>query len=318
MLIRILTLLLAALPTSLILVKKLGGALSKHNLKLGETTTIITEIPGIFTKKELMVRTLIYEGHKIIANDDSNIVDVKNYENKDTLSIEKEALKTNEFIKLMAISANICKYEKTKEIEQILINFFKEAGFTHTQISKAYEIVEKIPTYPEKKISTTITIKHETKEIYAFSKGHPSKLLEKCTKLLVNDVRVDLTKEKRSRIKKQINALVNKGQKVIGFATKPLPRKLLNHYSEDFVENEMTFVGMAGITQALNYPLTESIEKAKEAGLKTYIITKVKEKKAIAIAKELKIINPSYFEAISGPYLEKLSDGKISKMLLNK
>ena len=177
MLLKLLTLFFAILPTSLILVRRLGQIMSKHNLKLGKTTIIITEIPGIFTQNELMIRTILHDKHKIIADDDSKMVSFENTEQKETLNVEKESLKTNEFLKLMAISSNLCQYQKTKSLEHILINFFKECGFFHAQIIRAYEIIEIIPTSAEKKISTTVVMKHETKEIFSFSKGHPANIL---------------------------------------------------------------------------------------------------------------------------------------------
>jgi Ca2+-transporting ATPase len=316
---KIVPLILAATPISLILINKFSNIFSKHNLKLGDTNAICTNIEGTLTKNTLSIRTIFFDKYKATVEDKKNIVKIKNTENKDEqVLIEKTNLVKDPTLNLIAITASLCHFEKIKKIEDTIQESFTNYGFNKHQIKREYEIIEKLKTNKEKKYSTVIAKKIETKEIFAFSKGNPLKLLKKCTKTFIDGKKTELTPQNRRKIRKSIEILHKNGQKTIGFAYKALPLKRQKEYTEQFAENDMTLTGIIGITNPLKENLEESISLTKQAGIKIYILTKVKERKAIAIGKILKIINPQYFESITGAYLRQLPDQKIEKMLENK
>lgn len=193
-----------------------------------------------------------------------------------------------------------------------------ECGFNKHKTEQDYEVIQKLPTRPEKKLSTIITINRETKEIFAFSKGNAYDILKKCSKHTINGKKHEIDSQTRRKLRKRVKQLNKNGQKVIAFAYKPLPLKRQSEYTEQFAENEMTFLGIMGVTNPLKENLTESIDLIKQSGIKTYILTRVKERKAIAIGRKQNLINPQYFETITGEYLRSISDDKLYKMLANK
>lgn len=310
--------LFAGFPVSLVIIKYFNRLTLKHHPKLGQTTTICTNITGTLTEKSLIVRSILFDRFKLTAQDHSSLVKIEDLQDKNEILIEKIALQKDDFINLMAICANFCHYEKIQDLESVMKKFFHKCGFNQNGIQKEYQIISKLPTDERKKISTVVATKNDTKEIFSFSKGQPGKILEKCNRILLNNKKIELTPNLRRKIKKQIEQLEKNGQKTIAFSYKGLPLKRFSHYSESFAENEMIFIGLIGLTNAIKKNIIESTEKAINSGIKTYIISGEKEKKAVAIGRILKLINTQYFECITGTYLKELSNQKVDKMLGNK
>lgn len=308
----------AGIPVSLVLIGFVNKFMTKHHHKLGKTTTICTNISGVLTKDSLMVRTIYFDQFKLTKDEGDNFLKIENTDSKEELLVEMTGLSKDETLKLIATTINLCRFEKLKEIELTIINFFVDGGLNKHKIRNEYDIIQETPSNKSKKLSTVVTIKKDSKEIFSFSKGHPRTILSKCSRLQIHDKKEEMTHQKRRKIRKYIEKLSNNGQKVIALAYKPLPIKRLDHYSEDFTENDLVYLGIIGVTEPLNTEVIESIKETQAAGIKTYILTSTKEKKAIAIGKQLKIINPQYFESITGLYLEQIGDQKLTKMLANK
>ena len=87
-------------------------------------------------------------------------------------------------------------------------------------------------------------------------------------------------------------------------------REMTNHdqlSNHDQIENGLTFVGLIGMIDPPRPEVYESIKICKDAGIVTVMITGDHKNTAIAIAKQLNIINHDS-EAISGKELDLLSD----------
>ncbi len=313
-------LILSFTPISLILIKYLSKIFSKHDPLLGKTTVLCTNITGTLTEENLIVRTFYFDKYKGKIEDNSRFIKIEDREDNpgEEALIEKNSLIENETFRLISVIAFLCKFKKTKRIEEIIRTLMMECGFSKGKTENDYSILQELPSNPEKKFSTIVAFKKETKEIFAFTKGNPLKILKRCTKATINGKKVDIDYQMARKFRKRIKQLNKNGQKVIGFAYKQLPFKKQDKYTEQFTENDMTFLGITGITNLLKTNLQEPIAAIASSGIKTYILTSQKEKKALAIARIHKLINPQYCETITGEYLSRLNDQKISKMLLNK
>lgn len=311
-------LMVASLPISLIVINIFTKLFSKIDPKLANTTTICTSVRGVLTNSTLNVRTLLVDKYKIQIEETNDLVRIYNEENKESQRLEKKQLPEIEGIQLISVITTLCHFEKLKKIEDIILNLFKNINISPFQIKKDFEIIGKIPQNKEKKISTTVAIKKATQEIFAFSKGHPRQILEKCTRILINNKKVELTYHLRRKLRKKIQKLNQHGEKVISFAYKGLPFKKLHHYSEKFAESDMTFIGLIGLSEDPNLNLIPIIEEAKKKNLKFYVLSHVKEREAVAAATDLKVINPFYFESITGDHLREFNEAKLIKILSNK
>ena len=308
----LLPLFLAATPLSLIILKQLTRVFSKYTIKMGNTTTICTNVTGTLTDDKLIVSSLHFDEYEISAHKDPKFLKVNE------MVVEKPQLQTNSTLKSIALTTNLCHFPKMAKIEKVIVSFLQECGFNKSTFEAEYQIIDSIELTEKKKLSTIVALHKETSEIYAFSKGNPGDLLQKCTKIMIGDKKIELTHQDRRKLRKKFQSLNKNGQKVIGYAIKPLPKKRQHKYTENFAENDMTFLGIIGLWNPIKETLQEGISFIKDAGIKTYLVTSIKEINAIAIGKKLNIINPQYFESFTGDYLRKLTDQKIDKMFNNK
>lgn len=308
---------MSALPLSLGALKLSAKIFTNHHPKLGKATVICTNTAGTLIKRNLVVRSIFFDKYRVLTYN-KDFVKIEDTETKNLTILHKTELKKEPVMEIVAIAAHLCRYEKIRDLEKIVIEFLLNCGFNSMKTRQDFEIISELPSSPEKKISTVVTMRRETKEIMAFSKGNPKKLLAKCTRVYYNNRKMDLTPAMRRKIRKKIDQLNKSGQKALAFAHKALPLKKLDNYSENFTENEMTFMGMIGLNNPLNKEAKPYIAEAKKTGIKIYILSAEKEQKAVAVGKTLEIINPQYFESISGSFLEEIDKTKLKKMLANR
>ena len=78
------------------------------------------------------------------------------------------------------------------------------------------------------------------------------------------------------------------------------------------MESGLTFIGMCGMIDPPRIEVKAAIDKCKSAGIKTVMITGDHKATAVAIAKELGILENEE-EALSGAELEKMSQEELTK-----
>jgi len=314
---QIIALITSGIPISIILIALINKFFYKHNPDIAKTTVICTDLIGPLTKKLVYPKNLFVDKDVIKIKYDKNLVEILDTETKEEIKVEKNYLRHNEAAQLAAISANICGYERLRETEEVIRKFFMECGFNKIKIFSEYEKIQDLPSSEEKKLSTSVAIKNDSRDIFAFTKGNPYKVLNICSRILLNGKKQELTQQMKTKFKKEIKRLNMDGQKVIAFAYKGLPIKRLPHYTESFTESDLIFTGMIGMGHPLNTDLKESINWAKDNGIKIYITTTNQDRKAVSAATNLGIINPHYFETVTGGDFE-INDKKLSKLLQNK
>ncbi len=312
------TFLAAILPVSLLFTIGIPKFFSKQKIKIGKTTTMCTPITNVFTKKILLVKSLYFDKYKVSLGEDSNLLKWLNTETSEEKEIDRKNLQQEQTINLIAATMSLCHYPKMQQIETTISQFLKSCAIDLKRTEEKYQILEKIPSSDEKKISTVVAINNATKEIFSFSKGNPRSMIKKCTRILVNGKKTEIDQNLHKKLLKRIEKINREGQKTIAFAYKALPIKRLEKYSENFTENDMVLLGIVGLGDIIDTSLIKTIEEAKKNNIKIYVTASGKKDKVVAMSQELKIINPHYFEAISGKDLEDIGDLKLSKLLSNK
>jgi Ca2+-transporting ATPase len=172
------------------------------------------------------------------------------------------------------------------------------------------EIAEKKPTvhilpfsYERKRMSTI----HEVDDkIVIYTKGAPRILLDLCSKIYVDGKVEDLTPESIQWIETRIQAFAQEGLRVIATAFKEVPKVEFN--KEEDYEKDLIFVGLAGMRDPPRMEVKDAVEKAKDAGIKTVIITGDYGPTAETIAKEVGIVSKESCQVIRGVDLEDLKD----------
>lgn len=176
---------------------------------------------------------------------------------------------------------------------------------------KSFDIIDETPFDQNLKYKKVTLIFGKKKEM--FLSGAPEKVLALCTKQLVDDRIVEIKQSDRQNILDQINNLSQKAMRIIGLACK-------DHDHEK--DEKMTFIGLLAMSDPPRIGVKDAISKAKLAGIRIIMKTGDFKGTAIAIAKEVGIIdpqkqNPHYPEALTGEELFSLSQEEFEEMVEN-
>lgn len=173
------------------------------------------------------------------------------------------------------------------------------------------ELVNEKPTidilpfsFERKKMSTV----HELNgDVLVYTKGAPRNIIDLCNRVLIDDKEEPLTQENLDWIEQIIHEFANEGLRVIAAAYKKIPKA---DYKKEEAEKELVFVGLAGMRDPPRAEVKGAVLKAKEAGIKTVIITGDYGPTAQAIAQEVGIAEENC-RIVRGTDLEELSDSGI-------
>lgn len=197
-----------------------------------------------------------------------------------------------------------------KPTEKALVEYALTKNISKDTLYLKYPRVLDIPFDSKRKLMTTI---HKAGGKYlVITKGAPDVLLSKCKDIVIKGTLTPLSTSKQSEIIKENETMANKALRVIAVGFKyldNLPSRNLD------IENNLTFVGLAGMIDPPRVGVKEAILKAKNAGIKTVMITGDHILTAKAIAKDLGILNGSEI-AITGQELDNISDKELEKNIM--
>jgi Ca2+-transporting ATPase len=171
----------------------------------------------------------------------------------------------------------------------------------------AKPILDVLPFSFERKRMTTV---HKLNgNVLIYTKGAPRNILDVCSKVLIDGKIVDLDQEKMMWIETRIHEFANAGLRVIAAAYKQMPKTEYKKGEE--VENNLIFVGLAGMRDPPRSEVKSAVEKAKQAGIKTVIITGDYGPTAQSVAQDVGIVDTNFAQVIRGVDLEELNDQTI-------
>ena len=266
---------------------------------LGSCTVICSDKTGTLTQNKMTVQ-------KFFAN--GKIFDAKTLSEED---MQKEELK------IIINNGMLCNDTKIAEdgtlagdpTETALVDIGLKLG-TSKDIFNQNPRIDEIPFDSERKLMTTV---HELNGKYiVYTKGGVDELLQKCTTYLENErIKNDLSEYKKT-IEQANEGMAKEALRVLSFGYKELDHKP----KIEELENNLVFVGMCGMIDPPREEAKQAVEKCKNAGIKTVMITGDHKVTATAIAKNLGILE-NESEAITGTELDKMSDEDLKKNIRN-
>ena len=171
----------------------------------------------------------------------------------------------------------------------------------------AKPILDVLPFSFERKRMTTV---HKLNgNVLIYTKGAPRNILDVCSKVLIDGKIFELDEEKMGWIESRIHEFANAGLRVIAVAYRQMPKSEYKKGIE--VENNLIFVGLAGMRDPPRAEVKDAVEKAKQAGIKTVIITGDYGPTAQSIAQDVGIVEKDFAQVIRGVDLEELKDQAI-------
>ena len=179
-------------------------------------------------------------------------------------------------------------------------------GFSENIVKENLRVKE-VPFDSERKLMTTVNKVGD--KYMVCTKGGVDELLARCINYEVDDgVKFDLDEYKKV-IHKYNETMANSALRVLAAGYKILDNEPSDEDMKD-IESGLTFVGMCGMIDPPRPEVKLAVQKCKNAGIKTVMITGDHKITAIAIAKELGILENEK-EALSGQDLEDMSDEEL-------
>ena len=222
---------------------------------------------------------------------------------------------------LLANAMSLCSDAEFDNIEQTavgeptecaLVNYAEKLGVSKNEQKNTLVRIGEIPFDSSRKMMTTIH-QNQDKQIIQFTKGAPDEILKICTHALIDGKSVELTDSIKYDIINANKNMADRALRVLAVAHKKLDKEP-TLYENTYLEKDMCFIGMVGMIDPIRPEVKSAIEECRMAGIRPIMITGDHKDTAVAIAKELGIIN-SESEAIIGAELDKISDTDFEKFV---
>lgn len=260
---------------------------------LGCTSIICSDKTGTLTQNNMTVEKIFY----------NNIMTEINKANQVNLDILKKAF----------VYCNDCGYDfKQNKFEKVLLGdptetalikaFFKESKSLKDFLNRTNRIHE-IPFDSTRKMMSVIVEESGRKRCYV--KGAPERIIERCKYILIDNKVVPFNLEYKRKVVTQVEQMSYNALRCIAAAYKDD-----NVVKGNGLEENLIFIGVAGMKDPPRTEAKEAVLKCKMAGIRPVMITGDHKNTAYAIAKELGICK-NEDEVMVGEEIDKLSEKEL-------
>jgi P-type Ca2+ transporter type 2C len=206
-----------------------------------------------------------------------------------------------------------------------------KAGATYVEIKEAYPRENEVPFDSERKRMITIhdvatpkaedpspfsDEEHKDSDVIAV-KGAPDVVLELCTQYQdINDKPRPLDAKARERILAANDEMTKDALRVLGLAYRVVRDVPDNpeHVKTEELEKDLVFVGLIGMIDPARTEVRPALEKAREAGIRTVMITGDYPNTARAIAETIGLLQHGR-RVMTGAQLDALNDKELKEVI---
>ena len=194
--------------------------------------------------------------------------------------------------------------------EAALVNFAAEAGLKKPLLEEQQPRVAEAPFDSSRKMMSTV---HQIDGGFIqYTKGAPDEVLRLCTCYIESGEMRPMTEEKRRAILLENKAMADRALRVLAAAQRSWGDKLPEDISPESLEQDLCFIGLAGMIDPVRPEVKDAIHQCRKAGIRPVMITGDHKDTAVAIAKELDILD-SADQAITGSALNDLTDEELAE-----
>lgn len=191
--------------------------------------------------------------------------------------------------------------------EAALVAYANSLSLNKNDLKVANPRTGEAPFDSGRKMMSTV---HSTADgIVQYTKGAPDVVLKLCKKALINGEVVPMTDEILANIVADNKRMADKALRVLAVSMKKYDSAPAD-YAPEALENDLIFVGLTGMIDPVRPEVKDAIEECRGAGVKPIMITGDHKDTAVAIGKELGIIEDAS-QAILGAELDKFSDEEL-------
>ncbi len=195
--------------------------------------------------------------------------------------------------------------------ECALVNYAYKLQINKNELKKTNPRVGEAPFDSNRKMMSTIH--NSGGGFIQYTKGAPDEILKNCSHILTPRGKLLLTDKLREEVREKNREMTGKALRVLGAACR--------YYGEiptacdpAGLERDLVFLGLYGMIDPIRPEVKAAVEKCNEAGITAIMITGDHIDTAVAIGKELGLIQDAS-QAIMGQALNDLSDQELDSLI---
>ena len=197
--------------------------------------------------------------------------------------------------------------------EAALVEWAKKIGISKIELKGKMPRSGEAPFDSGRKMMSSV---HPVGENFVqYTKGAPDVVIGLCTHYLKDGKAVPMTEEYREEILKANKGFADRALRVLACGTREWDIEP-SSYEPEALENNLCFIGLCAMIDPVRPEVKVAIEKCRSAGIRPIMITGDHVDTAIAIAKELGILEGDT-KAITGAQLNEMSDEEFEKEFQN-
>jgi Ca2+-transporting ATPase len=196
--------------------------------------------------------------------------------------------------------------------ECALVNDALKEGLPKDGLVREYPRIGEAPFDSMRKMMSTV---HRTPEgaVVQFTKGAPDEVLKRCTRVWNGEAETPMTEELRKRILEENRRLADQALRVLCAAQRKWEAQPESNEAE-YLEQDLCYIGLSGMIDPVRPEVIGAISECREAGIRPIMITGDHRDTAVAIAKQLGIIENAD-QAITGAELDEISDEELEQAI---
>ncbi|MES9899990.1 MAG: cation-transporting P-type ATPase [Sedimenticola sp.] len=281
---------------------------------LGAVEIICSDKTGTLTCNEMTVRTIITPGHCFLVggagydlhgNFSQNDTDISPDDHPQLLNLLQAAILCNDAS--LEVNEDSLTLHGSPTEGALLVAGYK-AGLQHEEELKLCPRTDLIPFESQHRFMATLHHSH-TGAAWIFLKGAPEQVIEMCGRQIngESDEAIDA-----DYWENEIERMAAEGQRVLAVAVKPAK----THQSElDFsdIDDELALLGLFGLIDPPRQEAISAVSRCQAAGIRVKMITGDHAATAMAIARQLNLLNSSH--ALTGREIESESDDELRQQV---
>ena len=188
--------------------------------------------------------------------------------------------------------------------ETALVAWAESLG--ETDLTEKQPRIGEAPFDSERKMMSTLN--RELAVTHQYTKGAPDEVLAHCDSVLIDGEVKPLTDDLRKMVMAENKRMADKALRVLGAACRE-HTKMPHDIAPAALEQHMTFIGLAGMIDPVRPEVKAAIDDCHSAGIRAVMITGDHKDTAVAIARELGILQNEK-QAVTGAELSSMTDAE--------
>jgi len=276
---------------------------------LGTTTIICTDKTGTLTQNRLTVKELFIDGETIALESGLPAEQLTARADDGSRALGR-ALLIAALCTEVNHEAGAGDRPFPDPIERSLTELAGRAGLSLESLGKSYRLQGHIPFDSERKMMTAVYLSPSATTL-ALTKGAPEMILTRSDKILRSGEELLLGEAERTLIEQRTIDMSARGLRVIALAYRTLATPELIPE----IENHLVFVGLVGLADPLRPEARQAVESCRQAGIRILMLTGDHAQTALAVGRELGLVEGANANVLSGKEIEKMSEPGLQRAL---